>query len=157
MSKREPILIDHDAPRTGRPPFEPTAEERKLVEALSGYGIPQPQICALVRDGIGEDTLRKYFRAEVTRGIAKANAAVAKMSFQKCMQGDTTMLIWWEKTRMGMSDKTIVKVETDEAEKQLRELSNDELRQVAAAVGILAAQSAHPGSGDDTTELSGVH
>lgn len=84
----------------GRPAFEPTQAERKQVEALSGYGLPFDQICALVRDGISLDTLRAHFSAELQSGKAKANAQVGKTLFSKVMAGDTTAAIWWSKTQM---------------------------------------------------------
>jgi hypothetical protein len=87
-------------PGAGRPAFEPTAAERKQVEALSGYGLPIEQIAVLVRDGIHIDTLRAHFTNELHSGKAKANAQVGKTLFQKVMAGDTTAAIWWSKTQM---------------------------------------------------------
>jgi hypothetical protein len=84
----------------GRPAFEPTAAERKQVEALSGYGLPIDQIAVLVRDGIHVDTLRAHFANELVSGKAKANGQVGKTLFQKVMAGDTTAAIWWSKTQM---------------------------------------------------------
>ena len=84
----------------GRPAFEPTAAERKQVEALSGYGLPIEQIAVLVRDGIHVDTLRVHFSTELVSGKAKANGQVGKTLFQKVMAGDTTAAIWWSKTQM---------------------------------------------------------
>ena len=84
----------------GRPAFEPTAAERKQVEALSGYGLPIEQIAVLVRDGIHVDTLRAHFATELVSGKAKANGQVGKTLFQKVMAGDTTAAIWWSKTQM---------------------------------------------------------
>jgi len=49
----------------GRPRFEPTEEQRRSVDIMTGLGIPQEQICAMVRDHrdrpISDRTLRKYF------------------------------------------------------------------------------------------------
>jgi len=87
-------------PGAGRPSFEPTAAERKQVEALSGYGLPIDQIGALVRDGIHVDTLRAHFGPELVSGKSKANAQVGKNLFQKATGGDTTAMIWWSKTQM---------------------------------------------------------
>jgi hypothetical protein len=87
-------------PGAGRPAFEPTAAERKQVEALSGYGLPIEQIAVLVREGIHVDTLRAHFATELISGKAKANGQVGKTLFQKVMAGDTTAAIWWSKTQM---------------------------------------------------------
>lgn len=84
----------------GRPAFEPTAAERKQVEALSGYGLPIDQIAVLIRDGIHVETLTKHFSSELISGKAKANGQIGKTLFQKAMSGDTTAAIWWSKTQM---------------------------------------------------------
>ena len=87
-------------PGAGRPPFVPSDDERKQVEALSGYGLPQDQIAILIRGGIGLDTLREHFATELVSGKAKANGQVGKTLFQKAMGGDTAAMIWWSKAQM---------------------------------------------------------
>ena len=84
--------------------FVPTAEERKQVEAMAGYGVPHDHIAALVREGIDSDTLKKHFKVELMQGKAKANAKVGQTLFQKATAGDTTAAIWWSKTQMGWKD-----------------------------------------------------
>jgi hypothetical protein len=92
-------------PLKRRPPFKPTAAERKLVEQMTACGIPQESLCLVVRDGIDEKTLRKHFRRELDTSATKANAKVAQTLFGKAMGGDTTALIWWTKTRMKWSER----------------------------------------------------
>ena len=87
-------------PGAGRPPFVPTDDERKQVEALSGYGLPQDQIAILIRGGIALETLREHFATELVSGKAKANGQVGKTLFQKAMGGDTAAMIWWSKAQM---------------------------------------------------------
>jgi len=77
---------------------KPTPETRKLVESSSGLGLPHESIGVLV--GIDDKTLRKYYRAELDMGKAKANGQIAKTLFTKATSGDTTALIWWTKTQM---------------------------------------------------------
>jgi hypothetical protein len=66
--------------RGGRPPFEPTDEQRRNVEIMVGLGIPQDSICVMIRDKkdrpITEATLRKHFKKEIAQGQAKLNAMV---------------------------------------------------------------------------------
>lgn len=110
MSKTEKSVLKKAGPNggarpgAGRKPFEPTDDERKQVEIISGYGLPLEQIAVLIRDGIDADTLRKYFATELQSGKAKANAQVGKTLFQKVMAGDTTAAIWWSKTQMRWSE-----------------------------------------------------
>jgi len=87
-------------PGAGRPAFVPTDEEREYVEKLSGIGLVQEQIAALIRDGIHSDTLRDHFGKELLAGKAKANAKIGGTLYQKAINGDTGSLIWWTKTQM---------------------------------------------------------
>lgn len=80
----------------------PTPETRKLVESSSGLGLPHESIAVLV--GIDDKTLRKYYRAELDMGKAKANGQIAKTLFSKAVAGDTTSLIWWTKSQMRWSE-----------------------------------------------------
>ena len=77
---------------------KPTDESRRMVESTSGLGLPHEQIAILI--GIDDKTLRKYYRAELDMGKAKANGQIAKTLFTKATSGDTTALIWWTKTQM---------------------------------------------------------
>lgn len=88
-------------PGAGRPAFEPTDQERRQVEALSGYGLPLHQIAALIRDGIHVSTLSAHFERELTLGKAKANAGAAKSIYQKVMSGDPGMMRYWGATQLG--------------------------------------------------------
>jgi hypothetical protein len=81
---------------------KPTDESRRMVESTSGLGLPHEQIAILV--GIDDKTLRKYYRAELDMGKAKANGQIAKTLFSKAVGGDTTSLIWWTKTQMKWSE-----------------------------------------------------
>lgn len=85
----------------GREAFSPTEQERRQVEALSGYGLPFEQIAVLIREGISIDTLRKHFSRELAVGKAKANAQATKTAFQKMISGDTGMIKYWCATQVG--------------------------------------------------------
>jgi len=86
--------------------FEPTDDERKLVGQMCSVGIPQEQICRVVRDGIDDKTLRKHFRKELDTAKVKANAEIGGVLFNKAINGDTTAAIFWAKTQMGWRELT---------------------------------------------------
>ncbi len=70
------------ATRRGRPAFQPSEEQRCIVEAMVGFGIPEAEICGLIRNANGkpidEKTLRKHFREEITTGASKVKFMVGQ-------------------------------------------------------------------------------
>lgn len=78
-------------------PHKPNDKTRAEVSALTGFGIVQEDIAEYL--DISDKTLRKYYDKELRTGAMRANVAVARRLFQKCMDGDTTSLIFWSKTR----------------------------------------------------------
>ena len=56
--------------------FNPTAEQRGNVEAMIGYGIPEADICLLIKNPetgkpIDLKTLRSHFAREIATGVTK--------------------------------------------------------------------------------------
>jgi|TARA_B110000285_G_scaffold227706_1_gene289445 hypothetical protein len=97
----------------GKPPFKPTAEQRKVVYQMSSVGTPQEQIAQIINSGIDVKTLRKYFRQELNTASTIANAAVGGVLYDKAMSGDTTAMIWWTKARNRWSEKTETELSGD--------------------------------------------
>ena len=91
--------------------FCPSDEQRRTVEAMVGYGIPQLDIARVV--GIDDDTLRKHFREEIDTGAARANTRVAQYLFEQAtgQRGDSsaavTAAIFWSKTRMRWKETVV--------------------------------------------------
>ena len=79
------------------PPHQPTDQMRKQVEALAAYGVPETDISLVI--GIDPKTLRKYYRDQLDTAHTKANSKVAERLFQQAMEGNTTAMIFWLKTR----------------------------------------------------------
>ena len=92
-------------PGAGRPALKVTDEDRRQVEAMSGYGVPIEQIASLTCGGISVDTLYKYFDVELVNGKAKANAKIGQTLFQRAMGGDTAAMIWWSKSQMRWKER----------------------------------------------------
>ena len=86
-----------------RKAFEPTEAERKQVEAMSGFGVPQDDIALVI--GIDKKTLTKHFRRELDTGAAKANARVSESLFKQAIGGNVAAAIFWTKARMGWREK----------------------------------------------------
>lgn len=79
------------------------------VAELAGRGLSQAEICLML--GISETTLyeRKresaVFAEAIKRGRAVAADAVANKLFDMAKGGDLGAIVWWEKTRRGLSDR----------------------------------------------------
>src|SRR3954462_9023559 len=85
------------------PKHQPTAEQRKTVRAMIGFGITQADIATVI--GIDPKTLRLYYATEIANGAIEANAQVAQSLFQAATKGkNMTAAIWWTKTRMGWKE-----------------------------------------------------
>ena len=94
---------------TGRKPFAPTDEQRRMVRALSGFGVPHDDIALIVK--CSPPTLRKRFRDELDLGSAEANAKVAQTLFQQATTpGNIAATIFWLKARAGWREKQVVEV-----------------------------------------------
>src|ERR1700694_1367515 len=81
----------------GRRAHRPDPSQRRQVEALAAYGIPEADISGVV--GIDPKTLRKHYRDELDLGETKANAQVAGFLFNAAKNGNVTAQIFWLKTR----------------------------------------------------------
>ena len=81
----------------GRRAHQPDPAQRKQVQTLAAYGIPEADISKVV--GIDPKTLRKHYRDELDLGETKANAQVAGFLFKAASNGNVTAQIFWLKTR----------------------------------------------------------
>jgi len=101
----------------GRPAHIPTETERRQVEALAGFGIPEIEIAGLI--GCDPKTLRKHYRDELDHGHTKANAKVAENLFKMALgQGReaVTAAIFWLKTRARWKETMVNEVTHDVAD-----------------------------------------
>ena len=87
----------------------PTDEQRRLVRAMSGFGIPQEQIATHLE--MDAKTLRKHFRQDLDRGMTEATTKVAQSLFQMATSGkNVAAAIFWMKARAGWREKHAVEV-----------------------------------------------
>src|SRR3954466_4553831 len=81
----------------GRRAHKPDPAQRRQVEAMSAYGIPENDISRVLN--LDPKTLRKHYRDELDMGSTKANAQVAGFLFNAARNGNVTAQIFWLKTR----------------------------------------------------------
>jgi hypothetical protein len=92
-----------------RPAHQPDDMQRRQVEALAGYGVPEAEIAALV--GVDAKTLRKHYRHELEHGHSKANADVAENLYHMALgQGREAMTaaIFWLKSRARWKEVSVL-------------------------------------------------
>lgn len=125
-------------------PHRPTAQSRELAKQSSAIGLSHVTISILLK--CDEKTLRKHYRRELDEGMAAGHFNVGRTTYQRAMAGDKTMLIWYEKTRMGMRETLQVTTpvgEPIETEHGEAELIGAYLGRLAIAAGADPAR-AHP-------------
>jgi len=135
---------------------KPTSDSKANVQALSGFGIPQPEIAAFL--GISEPTLRKHYRDQLDQGATTANVKVIKSLFDNAViHNNVAAQIFWAKVRCGWSETNIHKHTGIDGEPiEVREVSA--LEQITSKLSRLAAaESANRdpiGDDGDATEGS---
>lgn len=79
-------------------PHEPTDLSKAEVKALASFGITQEEIARYLE--IDVKTMYKYYREELDKSSLRANAAVARILFEKAtIERDLSAVIFWLKTR----------------------------------------------------------
>ena len=74
-----------------------------MVKSLSGYGVPQEDICHII--DVSKPTLHKHYRREIDVGFAQANAKVGQSLYNQAVGGNTSAAIFWMKARAGWREK----------------------------------------------------
>jgi hypothetical protein len=83
----------------GRPPFNPSDEDRTKIARMCRLGIARKQIAIVF--GISPKTLRRHCRKELDQAI-EANVKVATTLFNMATSGkNIAATIFWAKTRCG--------------------------------------------------------
>lgn len=77
-------------PKAGRPPLEPTPEQRRTVEEMSMCGIAQDRIAKVI--GCSSRTLRSRFRGELAAGGDRLRAEVIAGLFAAAGKGNVAAL-----------------------------------------------------------------
>ena len=118
----------------GRRAHRPDPSQRRQVEALAAYGIPEADISGVV--GIDPKTLRKHYRDELNLGETKANAQVAGFLFNAARNGNVTAQIFWLKTRAKWRETPLeLRHSGAIGRKDLSELSDEELMSMIDTLG----------------------
>ena len=97
----------------GRPPFEPTPEQRRMVEAMASCGIREDDIALVLQ--IARNTLRLHFTRELAVSAPKANAKVAATLFEIATNKNHAKCVdaakFWLARRAGWKEPTLDQAE----------------------------------------------
>ncbi len=85
MDERATFMDKNPKDKGGRPSHQPTPKDRRIVDLLSGFGLPQDKIAHVV--GFGLMTLRKHYREELDAGAAKVEAQLIGNLFARSRIG----------------------------------------------------------------------
>jgi len=86
----------------GRPAHVPTPETREIVSRYARLGVRQDLIAAEIE--ISDETLRKYYRKELTKPRAELGAQVAECLVQRALAGSETSIIFYLKTQQNWKE-----------------------------------------------------
>ena len=84
----------------------------KQIEALAGRGLTQEEICYSL--GISRDTLDRrkkdsaVFAESIKRGRAQSHAVIANALYELAKGGNLGAIVWYEKTRCGLTEDRIL-------------------------------------------------
>jgi hypothetical protein len=96
----------------GRPSFTPTDEQRRMVESMTGLGVPDYEVAKVM--SISLPTLRKYFHEQLEVGHIKSNFQVAQTLYKVATDIDhprhVTAAIFWLKARAGWREAQVDEV-----------------------------------------------
>ena len=151
MAKGTSSVSGVEKKRDGRPPFQPTAKDRKLVDRFAGL-LKHEALCMLVDnpttgEPINPDTLRRHFARELARGKPDKDAKVARSLVDKAL-GDgpqaVTAALWYTKTQMGWRERIEVQAEikTGVLIAPAGQTSNEWIRAEALRTAMAAADDA---------------
>lgn len=93
--------------KRGRPAHEFSESIAKQVRLLSGYGLIDDEIAAVI--GVSTPTLRKYYFEHVASGAPELTAKVAQSLYQMATHPEkpnVTAAIFWLKCRAGWDDQS---------------------------------------------------
>ncbi len=92
----------------GRPPHEPTDDNRTLVRRLAGLGVVVDDIAVIAK--MSDWTVRKYYSDEIQLGRAEANLGVARALYKAATRENNPNVVaqmFWLKNRAGWNDVAV--------------------------------------------------
>ncbi len=115
-----------------------SAEQRRTVRAMAGYGAPRSSIAAYLR--IDVVRLNALLGAELDQAEADANTKVAQALFQMATrQNNVAAAIFWMKARAGWREKVEIKAVVDDISRMSDEALQAEIRRLDREIQTVEA------------------
>lgn len=104
--------------------IEITERDKQQIEIMAGLGLTVQQIAQIL--GVSKRTFNRWCEdenvlAHYKKGLAGAEVAIAKTLYEKAKGGDTTAIIWYEKTRANRKEVTQVELVDERVKEELRD------------------------------------
>lgn len=119
----------------GRPPYEPTSQERQIVQVLRANGISERMIAENLH--INVRTMRRAFRRELARGKEQVVAALGASVIRAGLQGDWRAALSWLARFGGPEWQEVQRRDVrtfDASQEDLSQLSDEEIDRRLAEV-----------------------
>src|SRR5215831_12559922 len=120
--------------RRGPPPFQPTDDQRRMVERAVGLGFTQERIAALL--GITKPTLEKHFREELDRGGAVVEYQVGSSLVDQALKGNVNAQALYLSRRAGWKETQVVETKHARLDNMTEAELMQELADRANALGV---------------------
>lgn len=134
--------------KIGNPPFVPTVDQRRDVEAWVRAGLTRDDIGIML--DVSGSTVDRHFKRELQLGRAKLKVALGGKLVKMALEGDKTSLIFWLRTQAKWNTR-VEHVGADGGPIKTFDLSQfplDEKRLLLAVIDQLLAQHGEEAHGD---------
>ena len=161
-SKRSPKPALQVKREAGRPEFVPTEADRRMVQGLAMYAIPQDEMCLHVinpqtNKPICINVLKKWFEHELAMGKAQGRTRVMAATFRNALgetetitegdrvitrqtvPGNVTAQIWLGKTLYGLREVDPAPRNPDPAQAVAGQMPEDEASLISQARDVAFA------------------
>jgi hypothetical protein len=97
------------------------------IEDLAGSGLNEQEICDILGISLSTLTRRKkeiVFQDAIRRGRSRSHAVVANALFEAAKAGQSWAVIWYEKTRCGLTEDKALLDRIEALERKIAESSD---------------------------------
>ena len=88
--------------------WSPTKDQRDMVRAMSGYGMPAADICRVVACGVSEHEFTQACADDLEQGQIQASAKLQEQLYTQAVNGNTAALLHLSRQSMGGQLQSVV-------------------------------------------------